>query len=114
MLEPTKKPTTTEYVEVKFRIPSEKVDEVKKVVAKYGGEESLNSIPWREIFPNFNPGVALRGGRRKEGLTQKDLAHLIGVSQNHISDMERGKRPIGKEMAKRLAKALKVDYRIFL
>ena len=114
MLEPTRKPATTEYVEIKFRIPSGKVDEIKKVVAQYGGEESLNPVPWREVFPDFNPGIALRGGRKKEGLTQKDLAGLIGVSQNHISDMEHGKRPIGKEMAKRLAKVLKVDYRVFL
>jgi len=28
--------------------------------------------------------------------------------------MEHGKRPIGKEMAKRLAKILKVNYRVFL
>jgi len=28
--------------------------------------------------------------------------------------MEHGKRPIGKDMAKRLAKALKVNYRVFL
>ena len=37
MLEPTRKPATTEYVEIKFRIPSGEVDEIKKVVAQYGG-----------------------------------------------------------------------------
>ena len=114
MLEPTRKPGTTDYVEIKFRIPLGKVDEIKKVVAQYGGQESSSPIPWREVFPDFNPGVALRGGRKKEGLTQKDLARLIGVSLNHISDIEHGKRPIGKEMAKRLAGVLKVDYRVFL
>jgi hypothetical protein len=65
-LEPTKKPATTDYVEIKFRIPSAKVDEIKKVVAQYGGEESLNSVPWREVFPDFDPGIALRGGRKKK------------------------------------------------
>jgi ribosome-binding protein aMBF1 (putative translation factor) len=114
MLEPTKKPVMTDYVEIKFRIPSGNLDEIRKMVAQYGGEEASNSVPWREVFPDFNPGVALRGGRKKEGLTQKDLARLIGVSQNHISDMEHSKRPIGKEMAKRLAGVLKVDYRVFL
>jgi ribosome-binding protein aMBF1 (putative translation factor) len=104
----------TDYVEVKFHLPPDKVEEIKKVVAQYGGEESGNIVPWREVFPDFNPGVAVRGGRKKAGLTQKDLARLIGVSQNHISDMEHGKRPIGKEMAKRLAGVLQVDYRVFL
>ncbi|WP_449244681.1 helix-turn-helix domain-containing protein [Desulfobacca acetoxidans] len=114
MLEPTRKSGTTDYVEIKFRIPSGKVDEIIKVVAQHGGQESSVPIPWREVFPDFNPGVALRGGRKKEGLTQKDLARLIGVSKNRISDIEHGKLPIGKEMAKRLGGILKVDYRVFL
>ena len=55
-----------------------------------------------------------RGGSRIRTLSQKALAHLVGVSQAHISEMEHGKRPIGKDMARRLAKALKVNYRVFL
>jgi plasmid maintenance system antidote protein VapI len=39
---------------------------------------------------------------------------LTGIPQRHISEMERGKRPIGKETAKKLAVALKTDYRVFL
>ena len=42
------------------------------------------------------------------------MVNLVGVSQTHISEMEHGKRPIGKDMARRLAKALKVNYRVFL
>ena len=44
--------------------------------------------------------MALRGARKREALTQKELAELVGVSQTHISERERGKRPIGKDMAK--------------
>ena len=66
------------------------------------------------VFPNFHIGHALRGLRSREGLTQKKLAEIIGVKPSHISEMENGKRPIGKEMAKRLAKALRTDYKIFL
>jgi transcriptional regulator with XRE-family HTH domain len=47
-------------------------------------------------------------------MSQKELADQIGVKQVHISQMENEKRPIGKAMAKRLAKVLNVDYRIFL
>jgi len=74
----------------------------------------LKSIPWEGVYPDFNGSVALRGARKRETLTQKELAHLVGVSQTHISEMEHGKRPIGKEMARTLAKALKVNYRVFL
>jgi transcriptional regulator with XRE-family HTH domain len=56
----------------------------------------------------------LRAARSKEGLIQVQLAHLTGIPQRHISVMEHGKRPIGKERAKKLAEILKVDYHVFL
>ncbi len=110
-----KKPTTGDYVEVRFQIPATKVVEVKEVLASYGAiTEEPESVPWEEVYPDFNGSVALRGARKREGLTQKELAHLVSVSQTHISEMEHGKRPIGKDMARRLAKVLKADYRVFL
>jgi plasmid maintenance system antidote protein VapI len=42
------------------------------------------------------------------------LANITGIPQRHISEMETGKRPIGKEMAKRLGKDLNIGYKIFL
>jgi transcriptional regulator with XRE-family HTH domain len=58
--------------------------------------------------------IALSGLRCREALTQKQLGEIIGVKQSNISLMERGLRPIGKDIAKRLAQALNADYRIFL
>lgn len=110
----TREQTTTDYVEVRFRVPVKNLAEVKQALAHYGAEEAAGAVPWREVFPDFDAGVALRGARKRERLTQKQLAQLLGISQTHISEMEHGKRPIGKEMARRLAGALKVDYRVFL
>ena len=81
--------------------------------------DTSDSVPWRELFPEYKdedlPGVCLRGGRYREGIvTQKQLADMIGVPQRHISEMETGKRAIGKEMAKRLGKALNIGYKVFL
>ncbi|MGQ9687932.1 MAG: helix-turn-helix domain-containing protein [Desulfobaccales bacterium] len=59
-----------------------------------------------EAFPDMQLGDILRGARQREGLTQAHLAALIGAKPSHISEMEKGKRPIGKDMAKRLAQAL--------
>jgi len=77
-----------------------------------------DSIHWREAFSEYSneelPGVALSGARIKEGLTQKKLAENLGITQGHVSEMERGKRSIGKAMAKKIADVLNVDYRIFL
>ena len=81
--------------------------------------KNTDRISWREaakkdIRKHSEGGLILRGSRFKEDVTQKELAEAIGVSQHHISEMENGKRPIGKEMAKRLAEFFKVDYRLFL
>jgi len=115
MSEAMRKRIMADYVDVRFRIPANKLVEAKQALASYGAiAEEPESIPWEEVYPDFNGSVALRGARKRETLTQKELARLVGVSQTHISEMEHGKRPIGKEMARRLAQALKVNYRVFL
>ena len=70
-----------------------------------------------EVFPEYlgkEQQVALRAYRHRENLTQRQLAELTGIPQRHISEMENGKRSIGKELAKRLGKALNVGYKMFL
>ena len=117
MLERMRELTTTEYVEMRYRIPINRLTEIQELMASYGAEESKEdgeSVPWKEVYPDFNPSIALRGARKRENLTQQALAQLVRVNQTHISEMENRKRPIGKEMAKRLAAVLNVDYRIFL
>lgn len=73
--------------------------------------------PWREAQPYADdelPGVFLAGARYREGLTQAQLAEATGIPRRHISEMEHNKRPIGKQNARKLAVALKVDPRRFL
>jgi len=82
-------------------------------------KKTEKSIPWREVAKDnikkfTEAGLALRGARYKEEMTQQELADAIGVRAHHISEMEHGKRTIGKEMARRLAKALNVNYKMFL
>lgn len=107
-----------EAVELKFVGPSAKKEDAIRALASLGFVNLGEALPWRLAFPEYNektlPGAAMAGARGKEGLTQRELARRIGVPQRHISEMERGKRPIGKEMAKKLAKVLSVDYRVFL
>jgi len=114
MLEHTKKPTTADYVELCFRIPSHSVEKVKGLLDSLGAKDVKDSVSWEEVYPDFGPHIALRGARKREALTQKRLAEKIGVDQSHISEMENGRRPIGKKMAKRLAETLGADYRVFL
>jgi DNA-binding XRE family transcriptional regulator len=60
------------------------------------------------------PGYYLRLYRQRADLTQVALAEQVDVRQHHLSEMEHNKRPIGKAMARKLAKALDCDYRKFL
>ena len=59
-------------------------------------------------------GVLLKGLRGREGLTQVQFARKIHVTQANLSNMENGRRPIGKQIAKRIEKIFKVNYRYFL
>ena len=117
MLEPTKK-RHTEIVELCFRGPAAKQSEATLYLRKLGFESADESIPWRDAFPEFTeeqlPGVFLRAARRREGLTQKEVAARSGIPQAHLSLMERGKMSIGVTRAKRLAKALNTGYKVFL
>ncbi len=116
MLERTKA-RPTESVELRFIVPASEADAVRRAVAPFLTQET-SAMPWREAAGVLDdgelPGLCVRGGRVKEGLTQAQLAQLVGIPQRHVSEMEHGKRPIGKEMAKRLGAALKVSYKVFL
>lgn len=76
-------------------------------------------VRWQDVFKDAIDestcaGLVLKGMRTREGLTQKALAELLGIKTHHISEMEHGKRSIGKAMAHRLADIFKTGYRIFL
>ncbi len=107
----------TERIELRFVGPSDKQQNAIDLLKPLGFLSVTDSIPWREAFPYSKealPGVCLSGARSKEGITQQELSRLTGIPQRHISEMEHGKRPIGKENAKKLGKALNVGYKVFL
>jgi DNA-binding XRE family transcriptional regulator len=110
MLELTKKPHTEGYVRVSAIVPADRVLAVEQAIQ----EATEPNVPLSEAFPNSTPGSVLRGARGLRELTQAQLAATIGVHKTHISEMERGKRGIGKAMAKRLGQALEFPYRAFL
>lgn len=115
MLERTKK----HHIEQNIVGPAENWPKVESILKEFGFSiQTEGSIPWRDAFPkeftDNESGTALRGARNKEGLTQMQLSEKTGIPQRHISEMERGKRPIGRKNAKLFANALNINYRIFL
>ncbi len=116
-LVPLQKKHHTEAVELKFIGPVSNLNQALAAMKSLGFVDASYYVPWREAFPEFAEnecGTVLRGARFKKELTQVQLAERVGIPQRHISEMENGKRPIGKEMAKRLGAALNVGYKVFL
>lgn len=71
------------------------------------GDEIANVFEtewYRQIKSSMTPGDNLRIYRDNRGWTQAQLGDKLGgLPRQHISNMERGLRPISKNMAKRLA-----------
>lgn len=92
--------------------------EARAAIEALGFREVRDTVPWREAFADLTdealPGTALRGARVKEGLTQVELSRRTGIPQRHISEIENGKRQVGRDRALKLARALNVDYRILI
>ena len=71
------------------------------------GDEIANIFEtewYRQIKLSMTPGDNLKIYRDNRGWTQAQLGDKLGgLPRQHISNMERGVRPISKNMAKRLA-----------
>jgi len=112
-----KKPRTDQLVTLRLKVHPANVERIKRYVESVEPGNGVISAAefYDKHFTGQPPGaVALAGLRYREDLTQVQLADLTGIPQRHISEMENGKRPIGKERAKVLARVLNTDYRVFL
>ncbi len=113
----TRKPRTDGSVELSVTVPQGQADAVQaafdRLLAQLGesGEETYTV---EMVLPDMTPGKVLRGARGLSDLTQAQLADTLGIHKSNLSEMERDKRPIGKDMARRLGKALGMDYKVFL
>ena len=117
-----KHPTrTTKRVHLSFTGPASRYARAVAGLAKLGftleDQNAGDSIPWQDVFPEVRgnvPGTVLSGARTKAGLTQVELARQAKIPQRHISEMEHGKRAIGKDRARRLAEVLNIPYQSLL
>jgi DNA-binding XRE family transcriptional regulator len=98
-------------------VPSKNVAKIRKFLKSIDHAVEISErelIPADEVFPGSHAGKILRGLRTREDLTQAQLAEKIGVRPHHISEMEHGKRVIGKAMAQKMATVLNASYKMFL
>ncbi len=103
---------------VSYSIPLSRLEDVEAFLEKQC-EDDDSPVAWeilaKERIEKYKKsGLVLRGMRYREGLSQKELAEKSGVTQNEISNIENGKRTVGKKIAEKLAKVLNFDYRLLL
>ncbi len=116
--------TIGESTEISLVLPTKVAEKMKEIITNSWtlaghkirrvnaeGEELLS---FEEVFPNSHPGSRLRGLRAREGITQKQMAEQLGIRQHHISEMEKGTRPISVDMAKRISQTFNISYKVFL
>ncbi len=76
-----------------------------------GEAETFPDEVVNRLLDGENPVKALRAHR---GLTLQQLAEACGVTNSHISQIERGKRSMSAGLLKRIASALGVDVDLLL
>ena len=65
---------------------------------------------YREITSKTTPGDNLNIYRENHGLTQAQLGEMLGgIPRQHVSNMERGIRPVSMKTARKLTKIFKVS-----
>ena len=117
----TKTRTTGALTEIRIRVPAADAARVRRAIESVvalvrpdGAIDDDAMYSFAEVFPDSTPGGRLRGLRAREGVTQRELAGKLGIQQHHVSEMEKGTRTIGIDMAKRISKAYKIAYQVFL
>lgn len=129
MLERTKK-FPIDKTELHVIVPVGKQMEILSYIRSLGGDviepsdSDIQEIPsdslhlaeaFRELENEENlPGLMLQGARKRLRMKQRDLASKTGIPQPHISQMEKGKRVISKQNARKFANVFEVGYRVFL
>lgn len=114
-----KKRPIVQQIRIVLHGPINQKNKFLNAAKQFQFREETASIPALDALSKYVdldqlPGISLRVHRENAKLTQKALAEKISVKQHHISEMENSKRPIGKELAKKIATVLGTDYREYL
>jgi DNA-binding XRE family transcriptional regulator len=104
----------------RFDVPADKVRGLLILLDDYRvREDDEETLSIEEAFGDLykdigKPAMLLRGFRKRDELTQVELAKKLGTTQSAIAEMENGQRKIGLNMAKRIAVIFDADYKEFI
>jgi len=76
-----------------------------------GEEETFSAEVADRLLAGEHPVRVLRSHR---GMTLQQVADACGVTNSHISQVEKGKRSMSTELLKKMAEALRVDAELLL
>lgn len=111
-------------IRIKGKIPERLLSVLKE---EYGPEVQL--IPeedderldvfetdwYRGTKERLSPGKNMRLYRQNRGMNQSELGELLGgIPRQHVSNMERGSRPISKKVALKLSKVFATSVEKFI
>lgn len=119
---------------MKLGLPNEAIKEIKAILKKYHAKyynlrmvAEVLSRSERAKTPDVKlkdlsrfldvrvkPLDILKEQRKRMELTLAQLSQLTGIAVSNLSAIESGRRPIGIATAKKLAKALKVHYKVLV
>ena len=125
MLAVVKKPHTKKAaLEIRGEIPGWMLSRLKReykdnlIIKEDEEEEFVEAFQtewFRSVEAQMTPGENLKIYRENAGLSQAELGEKLGnVPRQNISLMEKNKRGISKEMAKKISKVLKVPISRFI
>jgi antitoxin component HigA of HigAB toxin-antitoxin module len=119
-------------MQVRVRTPHTKID-IEGTVSKkllrvlkedFGDNVIIDDDTWiiaeeaswyKTTKKNMTPNDYMRIYRETRGLTQAALGDLLGgLSRQKISDIENGRRPVSKEIAKKLSEIFKTSAEKFI
>jgi len=96
-----------EEVSIKKSIKASLVNIINEVV-------DFDSYSAKEVYgewvdsPRMRVSKYLKGSRKREGLTQKEVCESLEIQQSNYSAMERGERSIPEHLVPKLSKLLNV------
>ena len=120
MLAVVKTPLTS--IEIKGFIPSNLMMILKQEYGKFLkiAEEKSESVDYfsskihREASTERTLGFNLKTYRENKNLTQTQLGELVGVSNRYICDLEKSRREISKDLAKKFAEIFETSVERFI
>ena len=90
---------------------SKRVELRRKVLAEVALSETIETAPHEPIHPGE---ILLEDFLKPFGVSQYELAKVVGVSPRRINEIVHGKRSISPDTALRLARAFDVSDRFWL